>query len=609
MGHLNKVCRSRKANSQGQQNHLGTEEERSPSPLFHLGSRGNHPIVVTMDVNGKRVDMELDTGAARTVMSSEQQQRLLPAAELQESSIVLRTYSSEQIQVLGELPVHVIYGNQSKHLPLLVVQGNGPCLLGRDWLSHIRLDWEQITHNALYWQTATMPKLQTVLQKHQEVFDVGLGTVKDVEVSLTTKPDAKPRFFRPRSVPFALKEAVGLETDRLEAAGILEKVEYSEWAAPIVPVPKKDGKLCICGDYKVTINPYLEVDQYPLPNPEEMFATLAGGKKFTKLDLSQAYQQLQLHEASKKLVTINTHKGLYGYTRLPFGVASAPALFQKTMDKVLQGMSGVMCYIDDILITGADDCQHLNTLGEVLERLHSYGFRLHRSKCVFMCTSVEYLGHKIDANGLQPLPEKIAAIMEAPSPNNATELRSFLGLLNYYVKFIPNLSSVISPLNRLLCKDQCWEWTKACKESFQQAKELLSSQRVLAHYNPKLPLYFAADASSYGIGAVISHKYPNGSEKPIAFASRTLTSTECNYAQLEKEALAIIYGVKKFHKYIYGRPFVLVTDHKPLTTIFHPSKGIPPLSAARLQHWALTLSALSYTIEFKRTPDHANADV
>ena len=176
------------------------------------------------------------------------------------------------------------------------------------------------------------------------------------------------------------------------------------------------------------------------------------------------------------------------------------------------------------------------------------------------------------------------------------------------IKFIPNLSSVIFPLNRLLCKDQSWEWTKACKEAFQRAKELLSSQGVLAHYNPKLPLYLAADASSYGIGAVISHKYEDGSEKPIAFASRTLTSTERNYAQLEKEALAIIFGVKKFHKYIYGRPFVLVTDHKPLTTIFHPHKGIPPLSAARLQRWALTLSALNYTIEFKRTQDHANAD-
>ena len=159
------------------------------------------------------------------------------------------------------------------------------------------------------------------------------------------------KFFRPRSVPFAIKEAVGKEIERLERAGILEKADHSEWAAPIVPVPKKDGKIRICGDYKVTINPYLKVDQHPLPTPEEIFATLAGGKKFTKLDLSQAYQQILLDDSAKKLITINTHLGLYCYTRLPFGVSSAPAIFQRTMDIVLQGLPRVMCYLDDILIT------------------------------------------------------------------------------------------------------------------------------------------------------------------------------------------------------------------------------------------------------------------
>lgn len=168
---------------------------------------------------------------------------------------------------------------------------------------------------------------------------------------------------------FALKPAVDQELDRLEAAGIIRSVPTSEWAAPIVVVPKKDGQIRLCGDYKVTCNSQIDVEQYPLPHPQDLFATLAGGQKFTKLDLRQAYFQLPLEESSRKYVTINTHRGLYEYTRLPFGVSSAPALFQKTMDTILQGLPGVTCYIDDILVTGANDQEHLHNLEQVLERL------------------------------------------------------------------------------------------------------------------------------------------------------------------------------------------------------------------------------------------------
>ena len=187
-------------------------------------------------------------------------------------------------------------------------------------------------------------------------------------------------------------------------------------------VPKKDGKFRICGDYKVTVNQALSVDQYPLPKPEDLFATLAGGKVFTKLDLSQAYLQLQLDEKSIPYVTINTHQGLYSYTRLPFGVASAPAMFQKLMDVVLQGIPGVICYIDDILVSGKDEESHLRTLEEVFRCLEKHGFRLKQEKCEFLMTSVEYLGHQIDTEGIRAVPSKLAAIANAPTPNNVQEL-------------------------------------------------------------------------------------------------------------------------------------------------------------------------------------------
>ena len=231
-----------------------------------------------------------------------------------------------------------------------------------------------------------------------------------------------------------------------------------------------------------------------------------------------------------------------------------------------------------------------------------------KDKCALFQNSVEFLGHKIDAEGLHALPDKIDAIVRAPEPHNIQELRSFLGLLNYYGKFIPNLSTTIHPLNRLLQHAKQWDWTAECAQAFEQAKQSLSSSSVLIHYDPALPLQLAGDASAYGIGAVISHVLPDGSEKPIAFASRTLSSSEQNYAQIEKEALSLVFGVKKFHQYLYGRKFDLITDHKPLTAIFGSKKGIPSLAAARLQRWAVLLSAYQYNIRFRATDDHANAD-
>ena len=220
--------------------------------------------------------------------------------------------------------------------------------------------------------------------------------------------------------------------------------------------------------------------------------------------------------------------------------------------------------------------------------------RLRKSKCTFLSKSVEYLGHQIDQHGIRALPNKVDAIMNAPQPN--------------FGKFIRNLSSILHPLNQLLTDKQKWDWSKECADAFRAAKNQLVSASVLTHYDPKLPIALAADASAYGIGAVISHVCPDGSELPISFASRTLTFSERNYAQLEKEALSLVYGVKKFHQYLYWRRFTLVTDHKPLSAILGSKKRVPSLAAARLQRWALLLSAYSYEIQFKPTESHGNAD-
>ena len=218
---------------------------------------------------------------------------------------------------------------------------------------------------------------------------------------------------------------------------------------------------------------------------------------------------------------------------------------------------------------------------------------------------MEFLGHSIDQRGLHTTSEKVDAILLAPTPKNQQELRPFLGLVPYYGKFIPNLSTLVHPLNELLKAGKSWRWTPDCKNAFTAAKAKLSQAPILAHFDHAVPLRLAGNASAYGIGAVLSHLYHDGTERPIAYASRTLTPSERNYTQLEKEALSLVFDIKKFNPYIYGRGFQLLTDHKPLTTILGPKAGIPSLAAARLQRWALLLS--SYNTRFSTRPPRHTA--
>ena len=566
---------------------------------------------VSLEVNKIPITMELDTGASVSLVSEATWADKLNKPKLQPCSLSLQSYPNRSLKVLGQCHVEVCVHGKTAQLPLIVVEGSGTPLFGRNWLEKVQLDWVEIIKiNGITSQTGASPQgLQTILTKYKEVFQEELGQCKGVKAHLHVKAEANAKFFRPRPIPLSMKEKVGADLDRKEKQGILEKIEVFDWAAPIVPVPKPDGTVRVCGDYKVTINSYLDINQYPLPRSEEIFAALNGGVQFTKLDLSEAYLQIELDDDSKKFLVINTHKGLYRVNRLPYGVASAPAIFQQTMDHLLPKLPGIVCFIDDILITGRTEKEHLSNLEAVLETLHKHGLRLKLRKCEFFKDSVEYLGQVVSKEGIHPSRKKIEAIVKVQPPKDVSELRSFLGMVNHYGKFIQFLSDLSAPLNRLLRKDTPWRWSRECQRSFQEIKEALISTKVLAHYDSKLQIGLARDASAVGVGAVLFHRYDDGTERPVAYASKSLTPAEKNYSQIEREALSIIYGVKKFHhQYLYGRNFLLLTDHKPLLTIFGEKKGIPVMAASRLLRWAIILAAYSYTIEDIPTKEHGNAD-
>ncbi|XP_018398448.1 PREDICTED: uncharacterized protein K02A2.6-like [Cyphomyrmex costatus] len=420
--------------------------------------------------------------------------------------------------------------------------------------------------------------LDKLLKEYSDVFDQPIGTIKGFKAKLMLKEDAIPRFFKSRPVPFALQNKVDKGLEKMEKSGVINRIETSEWASPLVVVPKPNGAVRITGDFKRTINGQLHIQQYPLARVEEILEKISGSQTFTKLDGPDAFHQVEVEESCKKYLVINIHRGLYRYNVLPQGISSSPVIFQELMDRMLKGIPMTGSFVDDTISTGKNNEAHLQNLKMILQQ--------------GICTD----------------PEKVESIMSMKGPRDVKEAKSFLGLVNFYSKFINNLSHLCEPLNKLTRIGVVWNWNNQCKESFKKIKKSVSSAPVLAHYQQNVPIGIACDASSVGIGVVLFHHHEDGSEQPIYFASKTLSSAERNYLQVEKEALSVIFGVKRFIQYLYGHRFILITDHNPLLAIFSPNRDLPSLAATRLHRWAMYLSSFLYDIEYRNTHHHSNAD-
>lgn len=591
-GHLRRMCT--KINFIENEGTLVDSDDNDDGELFNIRSVHGEPMTELILVQGVRMRFQLDSGSAVTVISEQTYKHNFADLPLSSTKKHLLTYTGSNIKCLGTLNLQFSYLNQTRSLKVYVICDGGPPLLGRDFISAFKLEMLPINFCE---QSDIKNQLQS---RYPSVFSKELGTFNQYKVKIHLKEDAKKTFFKPRPVAYALKDKITDEINRLVRVGILKPIQYAEYASPIVPVLKHNGDIRLCADYSVTLNKQLKVEQYPLPTAHELFAKLHGGEQFTKLDLSQAYAQIELEEESQALTCINTHRGLFKYTRLVFGLASAPAIFQRIIDSVLSGMEGVLFLLDDILVTGINRAQHTERLHMVLQKLQDVGLTLQQEKCEFFKDEIEYLGYVINKNGLKKSPKKVDAILGAPVPTNVTKLQSFLGLVNYYRNFVPNASSILSPLYSLLEKGKKWCWEDEHQKAFDTMKKCLTSDLVLAHFNQKAKVILTVDASPTGLGVILSQIDSTGIERPVAFASRTLNTAEKNYAQIQKEATAIIYGVRRFHQYLYGRaePFVLRTDHKPLLTIFGPYRGIPEVTANRLQRYAMFLSAYNYTIEY-----------
>ena len=491
----------------------------------------NTPWIAKLQLNNREVEFKVDTGADVSVLPEEHYQPGRDGA-LESTTRKLSGPVGNKLKVLGKISGYIKRGGEHTIQEIYVVRGLTRPLLGKPAIEALQV----VTLNV---QSITSENVQ---EKFPKLFD-GLGKLEGA-YTIKLREDATPyALTTPRRVAVPLLPKVKQELDRMQSLGVITEItEPTEWCTGMVVAPKANGQVRICVDL-TKLNENVCRERHMLPSVEQVLAQIGDAKHFSKLDANSGFWQIEVSEQSSKLTTFITPFGRFRFNRLPFGITSAPEHFQRRMSELLQGIDGVVVLVDDTLITGRTKEEHDRRLTQVLARLEKAGLTLGLEKCAFDQPSVKFLGQIVNCKGVRPDPDKVKAIQEMTPPRNVSELRRFLGMINQQSKFTPCLAENTKPLRDLLSKKNHWSWTSIHQETFDSLKESLSTDVTLGLYDPNRETTLSADASSYGLGAVLRQKQPDGTVKPIAYASRSMTNTEQRYAQIEKEALALVFGV------------------------------------------------------------------
>lgn len=587
-GHYQTVCRSahnptrRYQNAkQGRVHELSENEDDEQEDCFlgHVFSLQDDCWSEDILINNVPHRFKLDTGASVSVV----EENWARSHTLTKSDKCLRGPGGTRLTVLGSFQAQLSHKDNKITETLYVLKGQTCSLLSRTACVQLGLisRVQEIHSNP--------PNFK---EEFPQLFQ-GLGKLAK-SYHITLDPEVKPVCtYTPRKIPHPLQPKVEEEINDMLRKGVISPVtEPTNWCSGIVAVPKPNGSVRICVDL-TQLNRAVKREPHPMFSVEESLAKLSGSKIFSKLDARSGFWQIPLSDESKPLTTFITPMGRFCFNRLPFGISSASEVFQRTMTEILEGTEGVICHMDDVLVHAPDQATHDRNTRVVLQKMAEAGLTLNE-KCEFSQDSITFLGHVIDGNGIHIDPSKVEAVSNFPPPTNIPELQRFMGMLNQQAKFVPNLAEVTTPLRSLLCKDTAWIWDTQQEASFRQAKRLLLSPPVLAHYSPKRKTTIAADASNDGVGAVLYQTQDNGSRRPTCFISRSLTDAEKNYATIEKEALAATWACERLTDYILGMSFTVETDHKPLVPLLNTTElwKMPP----RIQRFRLRL--MRYNAKF-----------
>ena len=445
-------------------------------------------------------------------------------------------------------------------------------------------------------------ELHTLLLKHIDIFakskqDTGLTDV--VEHHIDTG-DTAPIKQRARRLPIHQRQEEKQQLEDMLQRGIIVE-SNSPWASPVVLVRKKDGSWRYCIDYR-KLNACTVKDSYPLPRIDDSLDQLSGSQWFTTLDLQSGYWQVKMSAKDQEKTAFITSQGLYEFTVLPFGLANAPAAFERLIERILRGLQYKTClvYLDDVIVHAQEFNQAVERLDEVFSRLKAAGLKLNPKKCHLLQKQVSYLGHVVSKDGITTDPEKIQAVSNWPRPVNVSQLRSFLGMCSYYRRFIAGYANIAKPLHVLTEKNRVFIWTEEAEGAFQ--KVALTTSPILAYPNPDDCFILDTDASNHGIAGVLSQKQ-NGVERVVAYYSRTINRPERNYCVTRKELLAVVASVKHFHHYLFGRKFLIRTDHGALAWLLRFKN--PEGQVAR---WLEVLNTYEFNIEHRPGRHHGNCD-
>ena len=451
-------------------------------------------------------------------------------------------------------------------------------------------------------------KISDLLSEYSDVFS-DKPSITNAAVHRIETCEERPIRCTPYRIPHSLKEKFKGELDEMLQLDIVKK-SNSEWASPVVIVPKKDADgnqtgIRVCIDYR-KVNAVTRFDAYPLPRMEDLIENLTSAKFITKLDMTKGYWQIPLGVDSRKKSAFITPYGLYEFQVMPFGMMTAPATFQRMMAKVLSGTEQFAgAYLDDVIISSKSFDEHVAHLQAVLDRLRQAKLVANPSKCVVGHAEIQYLGHLVGAGEMRPLDSKVEAVRQYAKPETKKQLRAFLGLCGYYRKFVQNFADIAAPLTDQTGKKypNKIKWTSECEKSFSQLKLALCSKPVLQLPDFSKPFVVQVDASERGLGAILCQKDDHGDEHPIVFCSRKLLDRERTLATTEKECLGLVWAIQLLRPYLFGYPFVVETDHNALVWLYKVKD-----TNQKLLRWSLILQQYNFTVKHKRGKDNANAD-
>lgn len=550
------------------------------------GSVDHKELHAEMIYDQKPVVFQIDCGSTVNLIP----RKYIPDVPLEKCDNILSMWNKTTARPAGKTCLKLTNPRTLKKFSVefVVVNENFTPLIGSKAAQQMKLitvEWDNFkcVH-------AVKDSGETVAAKYKDVFSkTQLGQLEG-EVHLYVDSDATPVSRPPRPIPVTIRDKVHAELNRLIDLEVIEHVdEPSEWTSQFVATTKKNGDIRICIDPR-PLNEALQRETYKLPTLDELLPNLASAKVFTKLDLTHAYWHLVLDAESRKLTTFITPWGRFRWIRLPFGIKVSSEIFQKRLHQAIGGLKGVLCKADDVIVYGSCDENHDANLENLLQRCRDKGIVLNPDKLEYKTNEITFDGHLLTSFGLKIDPVKVKAIVDMPEPKDVGDVQRLNGMVTYLSRFLPHLTDAMKPIRDLTHKGVEWKWTEVHHKAFAQVKAMMTVTPVLAYYDPVSDLEVQCDSSQFGLGAVLMQR-----GQPIAYASRTLTPAETRYAQIEKEALAIVFAMEKFHEYTFGNKTKVYSDHKPLESITKKDLSKAP---RRLQRMLIRLQHYNIDIVF-----------